>query len=89
REEVKKEKSFGVGVVQRINELQEKIVALTHKITNIELKLNQVDEDLRKANRVGEDTKSDIEHIDKILFTSQYIDIISEDECPFCLEAIT
>lgn len=86
REEIKKEGSFGIRVVDRLTELQKKVVALTHKIKNVEFKISIIEEDLLKSKRVGEETKSDIEHIDKILFTSQYIDIINEDNCPFCLE---
>ncbi|EJR13189.1 hypothetical protein LKL81_11245 [Bacillus paranthracis] len=88
REGLKEEGSFGVEGVNRLTELQKDLVALTHKIKNIEFDLDKVEENLIKAKRVGEDTKNDIEHIDKILFTSQYIDIISEDKCPFCLEPI-
>ena len=88
RMEFKKDVSFGEEVVERLSELQKNVVALTHKIKNIEFEINVVEEDLIKAKRVGEDTKNDIEHIDKILFTSHYIDIISEDKCPFCLEAV-
>ncbi|WP_079529958.1 AAA family ATPase [Halobacillus hunanensis] len=79
---------FGEEVIERLSELQKEVVALTHKSKNIEFKLTEVEEDLVKSIRVGEDTKSEIEHIDKILFTSQYIDIINEDKCPFCLEKI-
>lgn len=89
REEVKKESKFGDEVVERLVELQKRIVASTHKIKNVEFDLDKVEEDLIKAKRVGEEIKNDIEHIDKILFTSQYIDIISEDKCPFCLEPIS
>jgi DNA repair exonuclease SbcCD ATPase subunit len=88
REEVKQEGSFGEEVVERLVELQKQVVALTHKINNIEFEKNVIEEGLIKAQRVGEDTQNDIEHIDKILFTSHYIDIISEDKCPFCLETI-
>lgn len=88
REEIKKEGNFGIEVVGRLKELQKKVVSLTHKIKNIEIEINDVEENLTKVKRVGEDTKNEIEHIEKILFTSQFIDIINEDKCPFCLEPI-
>jgi len=88
REEVKKDGSFNEEVLDRLTELQRRNVALSHKITNLEFELSNLEEDLIKSRRVYEDTKSDIEHIDKILFTSQFIDIISEDKCPFCYEPI-
>lgn len=41
-----------------------------------------------KSIRVKDDLKSEIEHIDKVLFTAQYIDLINNEECPFCLEKV-
>ncbi|WP_312117657.1 hypothetical protein [Brevibacillus reuszeri] len=88
REEVTKEGGFGEEVVERLTELQKKNIALFHKIKNLEFEIGNVEEGLIKAKRVYEDTRNDIEHIDKILFTSQFIDIITEDKCPFCFEPI-
>ncbi|PEE73593.1 hypothetical protein COM81_27785 [Priestia megaterium] len=88
RKELQEEGRFGIETGETLAELQKNIVALTHKIRNIEFNLDRAEENLIKSKRVGEDIKNDIEHIDKILFTSQYIDVVNEDKCPFCLESI-
>lgn len=88
REDVKRERYFGEEVVSRIQDIQNSIVVETHKLKNYEYKLNSISEDLSKALRVKSDLKSEIEQLDRILFTSQFIDLINNEECPFCLEKI-
>ncbi|MCE4045160.1 hypothetical protein LXM56_13555 [Lysinibacillus fusiformis] len=88
REEIREEKHFGEEVTARLLYLQKSVVKLTHKINNIEFEINDVQEGLLKSKRVKDDIERDIQHIDKILFTAKFIDIVSEDECPFCLEQI-
>lgn len=88
REDIKKEQHFGEEVVSRIQEVQKNIVIETHKLKNYEYQLNSVSEGLSKSLRVKDDLKSEIEHIDKVLFTAQYIDLINNEECPFCLEKV-
>jgi len=88
REDIKKERHFGEEVVSRIQEIQKNMVVETHKLKNYENQLNSVSEGLSKSLRVKDDYKIEIEHIDKVLFTAQYIDLINNEECPFCLEKV-
>lgn len=88
REDIKKEQHFGEEVTSRIEEIQKNIVIETHKLKNYEYRLSLVSEGLSKSIRVKDDLNNEIEHIDKVLFTSQYIDLINDEECPFCLEKI-
>lgn len=88
REDIKKEQHFGEEVTSRIEEIQKDIVIETHKLKNYEYRLSSVSEGLSKSIRVKDDLNNEIEHIDKVLFTAQYIDIINNEECPFCLEKI-
>lgn len=88
REKMKTEKNFGKEVISRLSHLQKTIVQLTHKINNIEFDISIVQEGLLKSKRVKDDIERDVYHLDKILFTAQFIDILDESECPFCLEQI-
>ncbi|ACA41014.1 hypothetical protein J2D69_14795 [Lysinibacillus sphaericus] len=88
REDIKKEQHFGEEVASRIEEIQKNIVIETHKLKNYEYRLSSVSEGLSKSIRVKDDLNNEIEHIDKVLFTAQFIDIINNEECPFCLEKI-
>lgn len=88
REDIKQEHHFGEEVASRIEELQKNIVIETHKLKNYEYRLSSVSEGLSKSIRVKDDLNNEIEHIDKVLFTAQYIDLINNEECPFCLEKV-
>lgn len=88
REVIKKEQHFGEEVISRIEEVQKNIVIETHRLKNYEYQLSSISEGLSKSVRVKDDLKNEIEHIDKVLFTAQYIDLINNEECPFCLEKV-
>ena len=86
REDINSESSFEDSVIFRLTELQKETVSLITEKNSLKQSLEDVNEDLNKALIVRENLKNDIKHLEKILFTSQYINIINEGKCPFCQE---
>lgn len=86
REDINSESSFEDSVIFRLTELQKETVSLITEKNSLKQLIEDVNEDLNKALIVRENLKNDIKHLEKILFTSQYINIINEGKCPFCQE---
>ena len=88
REGINSESSFEDNVIFRISELQKEMVKLISEKNMLKQLIEDIDEDLNKSLIVRENLKNDIKHLEKILFTSQYINIINEGKCPFCQEKL-
>lgn len=88
RKEINLENSFEDSVIFRLNELQKETVKLITEKNSLKQYIEDINEDLNKALVVRENLKNDIKHLEKILFTSQYINIINEGNCPFCQEKL-
>jgi len=86
RKDINSENSFEDSVVFRLTELQKETVSLITEKNSLKGYIEEINEDLNKALIVRENLKNDIKHLEKILFTSQYINIINEGKCPFCQE---
>lgn len=86
RKDINSENSFEDSVIFRLTELQKETVSLITEKNSLKRYIEEINEDLNKALIVRENLKNDIRHLEKILFTSQYINIINEGKCPFCQE---
>lgn len=75
--------------MDRINSLQEEIALLILKKNTLDMQLEDIQEELNKAQYVRKNLENDINYLDRILFTSKMYNVINEDSCPFCLEKIT
>ncbi|MDO5291603.1 MAG: AAA family ATPase [bacterium] len=89
RDEIQEEDSpLGEGIQESLLELQKKLIEYTYIISSYDDKVNSAESNLSKSKIVKKDILSEIEMLQKILFTASYIDIIAEDRCPFCNEKV-
>lgn len=76
------------NIVNCIIDIQKKIVGKIHEQKNYEFKNDEIERSLLKFKELYQNKASEINHIEKILFTANYIDIINEDKCPFCQDKL-
>lgn len=76
------------NLIECILDIQKKIVAKIHEQKNYEFKNEEIERYLLKFKSLYQEKENEIKHIEKILFTANYIDIINEDKCPFCQEEL-
>lgn len=76
------------NLIECIIDIQKKLVAKIHEQKNYEFKNEEIERYLLKFRNLYQQKENEIKHIEKILFTANYIDIINEDKCPFCQEEL-
>lgn len=69
-------------------EIQKRIVIKVHKLKEYEFLIDDIEKKLMQFENLYIKKQQEIERLDKILFTANYIDIINEDRCPFCQEKL-
>lgn len=74
--------------VDYIVEIQKRIIIKVHKLKEYEFIIDDIEKKLIQFKNLYVKKQNDIERLDKILFTANYIDIINEDTCPFCQEKL-
>ena len=76
------------NLVDCIINIKKKIIGKIHEQKNYEFKMDVIERDLIKFKQLYKQKQNEIQQIEKILFTANYIDIINEDKCPFCQEEL-
>lgn len=74
--------------VDYIVDIQKQIMAKFHEQKNYEFTKDEIERKLAQFKNLYQEKENEIKHIDKILFTANYIDIINEDKCPFCQDEL-
>ncbi|EGT3617654.1 hypothetical protein FHH43_15720, partial [Clostridium perfringens] len=74
--------------IERIEAIQGEVSLLTMEKNKLEIDIEEIQEELNKAQYVRKILEDDISYLDRILFTSKMYNIINKDTCPFCLEKI-
>lgn len=74
--------------VNYIIQVQKRIVIKVHKLKEYEFIIDDIEKKLMQFENLYIKKQQEIERLDKILFTANYIDIINEDRCPFCQEKL-